>query len=112
MTTAPIAVPADSLLLSWVKNETSATATALGGYTLDAQQSTSFLWAESQAPLSAGSYSGQFQYDSAIGWQTAIVGLKPLTGPQAASQSVTHQIQHAGQHHAHWNIAARFPVDL
>jgi hypothetical protein len=89
VTTAPIAVPADSLLLSWVKNETSATATALDGYTLDAQQSTSFLWAESEAPLSAGSYSGQFQYDSAIGWQTAIVGLKPLTGPEAASQAVT-----------------------
>jgi hypothetical protein len=89
VTTAPIAVPADSLLLSWVKNETSATATALDGFTLDAQQSTSFLWAESEAPLSAGSYSGQFQYDSAIGWQTAIVGLTPSTGPQAASQAVT-----------------------
>ena len=89
VTTAPIAVPADSLLLSWVKNETSATATALDGYTLDAQQSTSFLWAESEAALSAGSYSGQFQYDSAIGWQTAIVGIKASTGPQAASQAVT-----------------------
>jgi IPT/TIG domain/Bacterial Ig domain len=87
VTTAPIAVPTDSLLLSWVKNDTSATATALGGYTLDAQ-STSFLWAESQTPISAGSYSGQFQYSSAIGWQ-AIVGLKPLTGPEAASQAVT-----------------------
>jgi hypothetical protein len=89
VTTAPIAVPTDSLLLSWVKNETSATATAVAPYTLDAQQSTSFLWAESQAPISAGSYSGQFQYSSAIGWQTAIVGLKPLTGPEAASQAVT-----------------------
>jgi IPT/TIG domain/Bacterial Ig domain len=89
VTTAPITVPADSLLLSWVKNETSASATALDGYTPDAQQSTSFLWAESEAPLNAGSYSGQFQYDSAIGWQTAVVGLKPFNGPQAASQSVT-----------------------
>ena len=77
MTTAPIAVPTDSLLLSWVKNETSATATALGGYTLDTQQSTSFLWAEFETALSAGTYTGQFQYNSAIGWQTAIVGLKP-----------------------------------
>ena len=75
--TSPIAVPTNSLLLSWVKNETSATATALGGYTLDTQQSTSFLWAEFETALSAGTYTGQFQYDSAIGWQTAIVGLKP-----------------------------------
>ena len=88
VTTAPITVPTNSLLLSWVKNETSATATALNGYTLDAQ-STSFLWAESQTPLSAGSYTGDFQYDSAIGWQTAIVGLKPSTGPVAFSQTVT-----------------------
>ena len=35
VTTAPITVPLDTLLLSWVKNETSATATALDGYTLD-----------------------------------------------------------------------------
>ena len=76
VTTAPITVPTNSLLLSWVKNETSATATALNGYTLDTQ-STSFLWAESESPISAGSYTGDFQYDSAIGWQTAIVGVKP-----------------------------------
>src|SRR6185437_12456739 len=76
VTTAPITVPTNSLLLSWVKNETSATATAVNGYTLDSQ-STSFLWAESQTPSSAGSYTGAFQYDSAIGWQTAIVGVKP-----------------------------------
>ena len=88
VTTAPITVPANSLLLSWVKNETAATATALDGYTLDAQ-STSFLWAESQTALTAGSYTGHFQYDSAIGWQTAIVGLKPSTGPVAFSQAVT-----------------------
>ena len=74
--TAPISVPTDSLLLSWVKNETGATASALNGFTLDSQ-STSFLWAESETPISAGSYTGDFQYDSAIGWQTAIVGVKP-----------------------------------
>ena len=88
VTTAPITVPTNSLLLSWVKNETGATATALNGYSLDAQ-STSFLWAESQTPLSDGSYTGDFQYDSAIGWQTAIVALKPSTGPVALSQTVT-----------------------
>jgi large repetitive protein len=76
--TGPITVPINSLLLSWTKNETSATATALNGYTLDTQ-STSFLWAESLSPISAGSYTGDFQYDSAIGWQTAIVGVKPHT---------------------------------
>ena len=35
------------------------------------------MWAESETPISAGSYTGDFQYDSAIGWQTAIVGVKP-----------------------------------
>jgi hypothetical protein len=80
VTTAPITVPTDSLLLSWVKNETNATATALNSYTLDTQ-STSFLWAESQTPISSGSYTGDFQYNTAIGWQTAIVGVKrPSTG--------------------------------
>jgi Bacterial Ig domain len=88
VTTAPITVPSNSLLLSWVKNETSATASTLNGYTLDATQSTSFLWAESQSPISSGSYTGNFQYDSAIGWQTAIVGLRPSTGPVASNQTV------------------------
>jgi len=60
---APISVPTNTLLLSWVKNETGATATAIGGYTLDAQ-STSYLWGESQAALSAGSDTGDFQYSS------------------------------------------------
>src|SRR5882672_6961823 len=60
---ASITVPMDSLLLGWAKNETSATATALNGYSLDSQ-STSFLWAESQTAFSAGSYAGDFQYDS------------------------------------------------
>jgi hypothetical protein len=80
VTSAPITVPVDSLLLSWVKNETTAAATALNGYTLDAQ-STGFLWAEFQTPISAGSYTGNFRYDSAIGWQTSIVGLKPRVPP-------------------------------
>ena len=88
VTTAPITVPGNSVLLSWVKNETGATATATNGYTLDATQSTSFLWAESQSPISPGSYSGSFQYDSAIGWQTAIVGLKPSAGPVASDQTI------------------------
>src|ERR1051325_10750112 len=78
VTTNPITMPTDSLLLSWAKNETSATATALDGYTLDTQ-STSFLWAESQTFLAAGSYTGHFFYNPAIGWQTAVVGLKPRT---------------------------------
>ena len=86
--TAPITVPANSLLLSWVKNETSATATALDGFTLDTQ-STSFLWAEFESPIAAGSYTGDFQYSSAIGWQTAIVALQPSLGPTALSQAVT-----------------------
>jgi hypothetical protein len=84
---APIPVPNNSLLLSWVKNETAANATSLNGYTLDGQ-STSFLWAESQTAISSGSYSGAFQYSSAIGWQTAIVGLKPSTAPVASNQTV------------------------
>jgi len=87
VTSAPLMVPNNSLLLSWAKNETGANASALNGYTLDGQ-STSYLWAESQTAVSAGTYSGQFQYDSAIGWQTAIVGLKPSTGPVAFSQAV------------------------
>jgi hypothetical protein len=66
-------------LLSWVKNETDATATALDGYTLDQTGSTTYLWDEIQTAFSAGSYSGDFQYSSSIGWQTAVVGLKPAT---------------------------------
>src|SRR4029079_2193330 len=87
VTTPAIAVPASSLLFAWAKNESSATATALDGYTLDAE-STSFLWAEFAATLSAGDYSGHFSYSNAIGWQTAIVGLSPWTAPAAFNQSV------------------------
>jgi hypothetical protein len=76
VTTAPITVPANTLLLSWAKNETGASATAIDGYALDAG-STSYLWAESVLAPSAGSYTGDFQYSGSIGWQTAIVGLIP-----------------------------------
>src|SRR5215469_13670270 len=88
VTTAPITVSTNSLLLSWVKNETGATATALNGYSLDTQ-STSALWAESESPINSGSYTGAFQYDSAIGWQAAVVALTPSTGPVAFNQTVT-----------------------
>jgi hypothetical protein len=84
----PIAIPTDTLLLGWAKNESKATATALDGYTLD-QQSTRFLWGESQTVHSAGSYTSHFRYDTAVGWQTAIVGLKRTTRPVASSQAVT-----------------------
>jgi len=87
VTGAPIVVPGNTLLLGWAKNETSATATAIDGYSLD-PQSTSFLWAESQTASSAGSYSSGFQYDSPIGWQTAMVGLAASAGPGAFNQSV------------------------
>jgi hypothetical protein len=86
VTSAPIGVPANSLLLSWAKNETGATASAEGGYTLDGQ-STSYLWAEDEIAPTANSYTGRFQYNAAIGWQTAIVGLKPSRAPVASSQS-------------------------
>jgi hypothetical protein len=88
VTTAPISVPNNSLLLAWAKNETSATASAIGGFSLDSQ-STSFLWAETEATVTSGSYTGQFQYASAIGWQAAIVGIKPSAGPVAYNQSVS-----------------------
>ena len=39
--------------------------------------------------MDGGSYTGHFQYSEAIGWQTAIVGLKPLAGPVALNQTVT-----------------------
>ena len=83
----PITVPANSLLLGWAKNETGGTATATGGYLLDSSQSTSFLWAESQMAPAPGSYTSQFQYASAIGWQTALVGITASTGPVASNQS-------------------------
>jgi Bacterial Ig domain len=86
-TSAPVTVPTNTLLLSWVKNVSDATAVALGGFTLD-PQSVNFLWAEFQPALIAGAYTGQFQYGNAIGWQTAIVGLKPPAGLVAFDQTV------------------------
>jgi Bacterial Ig domain len=83
----PITVPANTLLLSWTKNESSATAAALDGWNLDSA-STSFLWAAEQTAHSAGAYDAHFSYSSPIGWQTAIVGLTPASGPTAVSQSV------------------------
>ena len=62
VTTAPITVPTNSLLLSWVKNETSATATApewiYPGYTVDQLS----CGQSRESPISAGSYTGDFQY--------------------------------------------------
>ena len=88
VTATSIAVPTNTLLLGWTKNESNATATALDGYTLD-PRSTSFLWGESQTVHIAGSYTSHFQYDTAVGWQTAIVGVKMATGVVASSQAVT-----------------------
>ena len=85
----PITVPANSLLLGWAKNETDGTASATGGYLLDSSQSTSYLWAESQTAPASGSYTSQFQYDSAIGWQTALVGINGSTAPVAFNQRTT-----------------------
>jgi fibronectin type 3 domain-containing protein len=82
-----ISVSPNSLLLGWVKNENPATATALGGYTLD-PQSVSYLWGESQMTASGGSFTSQFQYNAAIGWQTAVVGLQPSVTPISFNQSV------------------------
>jgi hypothetical protein len=88
VTAKPIAIPPNTLLLGWAKNEFKATATALDGYTLD-QQSTRFLWGESQTVDTAGLYTSHFRYDTAVGWQTAIVGLKVTTRPVASNQAVT-----------------------
>jgi hypothetical protein len=85
--TSEITVPQGTLLYAWAKNENDANATALDGYTLDAE-STSFLWAEFATAGTAGGYSGHFSYSNAIGWQTAIIGLRPWTSPTAFSQSV------------------------
>lgn len=80
---APITVPANTLVLGWAKNETQATAAALDSYTLD-EESTSFLWAESEIAPSAGSYVSHFAYDKPIGWQTAVVGIKLSPRPVAS----------------------------
>lgn len=84
---SPITVPAHTLLLAWTKNESVATAGALDDYALD-RQSPPFLWGESRSALAAGSYASHFRYDTAIGYQTAIVGIKAATLPLAISQSI------------------------
>ena len=86
VTSDPIAVPNNTLLLGWAKNESESTATAVDGYTRD-PRSTNFLWAEYRTAPAAGSYSGHFQYDKPIGWETAIVGLKPTAAPTTANQA-------------------------
>jgi Bacterial Ig domain len=82
----PIAVPNHTLLIAWAKNELGATASALDGYMLD-RQSPPFLWGETKTALAAGSYGSRFRYDTAIGYQTAIVGIKGATLPVAVSQA-------------------------
>ncbi len=84
---SPITVPPHTLLLAWAKNESIATASALDDYILD-RQSPAFLWGESKNTLVGGSYSSHFRYDTAIGYQTAIVGIKAATLPFAISQSI------------------------
>ena len=83
----PIDVQGQALLLGWAKNEAGATAGALDGYSLD-RQSTSFLWGESKPAPSAGSYTSHFRYDSAIGYQTALVAVEPATSLIASSQAI------------------------
>jgi Bacterial Ig domain len=84
---SPITVPPHTLLLAWAKNESIAKASALDDYILD-KQSPAFLWGESKNALAGGSYASHFRYDTAIGYQTAIVGIKAATLPLAISQSI------------------------
>ena len=84
---SPITVPAHTLLLAWAKNESVATATALDDYSLD-RQSPPFLWGESKSAAAIGSYASHFRYDTATGYQTAIVGIEAATLPLAISQSI------------------------
>ena len=83
----PITVPPHTLLLAWAKNESIATANALDDYILD-RQSQPFLWGESKYAFAGGSYTSHFRYDTAIGYQTAIVGIKAATLPLAISQAI------------------------
>lgn len=84
---SPITVPPHTLLLAWAKNESIATASALDDYILD-RQSQPFLWGESKNAVAGGSYASHFRYDTAIGYQTAIVGIKMASLPLAISQSI------------------------
>jgi hypothetical protein len=92
VTTGAISVPANTLLLAWVKNETQSDCNTSDGFSLDAN-SVGFLWAESQQETTAGSYRGHFVYNAANGFQTAVVGLKPALAPDFASD------------HAQWPIS-------
>ena len=74
--TFPIPVSTDTLMLSWVKNESYAKTAALDDYNLDTQ-STSYLWAASRSSPASGWFTGHFKYATPVGWQTAVVGLKP-----------------------------------
>jgi hypothetical protein len=60
---SPITVPPHTLLLAWAKNESIAKASALDD-------------------------SSHFRYDTAIGYQTAIIGIKMATLPVAISESI------------------------
>jgi hypothetical protein len=82
-----IDVQGQALLLGWAKNESSATASALDGYSLE-RQSTSFLWGEYKAVPSGGVYSSHFRYNAAIGYQTALVAVEAATSPVASSQAI------------------------
>jgi hypothetical protein len=84
---SPITVPPHTLLLAWAKNESIAKASALDDYSLD-KQSPDFLWGESKNALAGGSYASHFRYDTAIGYQTAIIGIKMATLPVAISESI------------------------
>jgi hypothetical protein len=94
VSTETITVPDHTLLLAWTKNESIATARVLDGYTLD-RESTGFLWGGYKPVFLAGSYASHFQYDSAIGHQTAIVAIRAAVNPVASSQAVTTRRQTA-----------------
>ncbi|MFL6436450.1 MAG: Ig-like domain-containing protein, partial [Terriglobales bacterium] len=85
-----ITAPAGSVLLGWAKNQSGGvSATALSGFTLDAQ-STDYLWAESQPVLSSGTYTSHFLFSGGTGWQTSVVAVQPAgTTPVAKNQAVS-----------------------
>jgi hypothetical protein len=87
VTAKHIEVQGQALLLGWAKNESSATASAVDGYLLD-KQSTSFLWGEYKPVPSGGFYTSHFRYNSAIGYQTALVAVEPAKSPVASSQAI------------------------
>jgi hypothetical protein len=88
VTTDSMAFPDHTLLLAWSKNEVSATANAIDGYALDAQ-STGFLWGEHKIVPAAGCYASHFRYNTAIGHQTAILGIQAASFPVASNVAVS-----------------------